>query len=646
MCGIAGYITPTGLAKRSTVRRMCDAIVHRGPDDEGFYLRDGVALGMRRLSIIDVSGGAQPIHNEDRTIWVVFNGEIYNFPKLRRELESLGHQFHTNSDTECLVHLYEQYGRDFVSRLRGMFSFALYDETHDKLLIARDRVGKKPLHFALIDGTFYFGSEIKSLLSVAPNLAVKNEDAIAYYFSFGYIPDPFTAFKDIHKLLPGHTLEFSKGRVQLKKYWDLPDFGADNYASETEVLERLENVLSDAVKIRLLSDVPIGAFLSGGVDSSLVVAMMARNSALPVRTFSIAFKSEDFNESSYAKRVSETFKTDHTEFLVEPDAVGILDKLSRMLEEPFGDPSLIPTYLVSVLARQHVTVILSGDGGDEFFAGYERYQTALRRSRFAIRPRVLAGFYRHHVFPFLPNGFPARNLFYNLSLDFRDAYIHGLTLLSAKHTGVNVLSADFLAHARLIHPEAMFARIYDEAPAESHLAKLQALDIKTYLVGDILTKVDRMSMAASLECRSPLLDHAFIETAIRLPDKWKIRGGQQKYILKKLAEKVGVPSEVLYRRKKGFGVPLVHWMRNELRDLLYSTLLDPRSIQRGYVDRKGVELLLREHMGGRRDHSGSLFQLLMFELWHRNFLEDSNLYSGVNTPQKLASTVTDSRRIK
>jgi len=640
MCGIAGYITTNGLAKHSSVRRMCDAIVHRGPDDEGFYMRDGVALGMRRLSIIDVAGGHQPIHNEDRTIWVVFNGEIYNFPMLRRELESLGHRFYTNSDTECLVHLYEQYGNDFVSHLRGMFGFALYDETHQKLLLARDRMGKKPVHFALMDGTLYFGSEIKSLLSVAPGLAVKNEDALAYYFSFGYIPDPLTAYKEIHKLLPGHTLEFSKGCIKVSKYWELPQFETGHYKSEGEVLDHLESVLSEAVQIRLLSDVPVGAFLSGGVDSSLIVAMMAQHSALPVRTFSIAFKNEEFNEAGYAKKVSQTFKTDHTEFMVEPDAVEILDKLSRMLEEPFADPSLIPTYLVSMLARQHVTVILSGDGGDELFAGYERYQIALRRSKFAIRPRMIADYYRRRVFPALPQGFLARNLLYNLSLEIPDAYIHGLTLLSAEHSGVKVLSADFLAHARTVRPEAMFAAIYQDAPSQSYLGKLQVLDIKTYLLGDILTKVDRMSMAASLECRSPLLDHIFVETALQLPSKWKIHRGEQKYILKRLAERCGVPGHVLYRRKKGFAVPLVHWMRSELRDLIYSTLLDSRSIQRGYLNCKSVEMLLLEHMRGRRDHSSTIFQLLMFELWHRNFLEDASRCRSVYTPP-MEPTFTD-----
>lgn len=635
MCGIAGYMMATGLAHRSDVRRMCDAIVHRGPDDEGFYLRDGVALGMRRLSIIDISGGHQPIHNEDRTIWVVFNGEIYNFPTLRRELEALGHQFYTNSDTECLVHLYEQYGNEFVSRLRGMFSFALYDETQHKLLIARDRMGKKPLHFALVEGTLYFGSEIKSILTVAPRLAVKNEDALAYYFSFGYIPDPLTAYKQIHKLLPGHTLEFSNGCVTVKKYWVLPQFETEHSESEVEVLERLEHLFSEAVKMRLLSDVPVGAFLSGGVDSSLLVGMMARHSAQPVRTFSIAFKNEEFNEAGFAKKVSHTFNTKHTEFVVEPDAFEILDKLSRMLDEPFADSSIIPTYLVSALARQHVTVVLSGDGGDELFAGYERYLLAMRRTQFAIRPRVIGDLYRQHIFPVLPQGFPARNLLYNLSLNPRDAYIHSITSLSAEHSGANVLSDDFLAHARRLQPEATFAAIYDEAPAESYLGRLQALDIRTYLLGDILTKVDRMSMAASLECRSPLLDHVFVEAALKLSGKWKIRRGERKYILKRLAERMGIPGEILYRRKKGFALPLVHWMRNELRDLVYSALLDSRSLERGYLNRHGVEVLLQEHMCGRRDHAGTIFQLLMFELWHRNYLEEFGRNCGACTPLNL-----------
>lgn len=618
---------------------MCDAIVHRGPDDEGFYVRAGVALGMRRLSIIDVAGGHQPIHNEDETVWTVFNGEIYNYPELRQELESKGHRFYTNSDTECLVHLYEEYGSAFVSHLRGMFAYAIYDENSRKLLIGRDRLGKKPLHYALVGNTFLFGSEIKSLLIAAPELAEKNEDSLAYYFSFGYIPDPLTAYKSVSKLLPGHTLEFSHTGIQISKYWELSACGSETGLSDAEVLEQLDCVLSEAVKVRLLSDVPLGAFLSGGVDSSLVVGMMARHSRLPVQTFSITFENEAYNEAAYAKQVALAFGTQHTEFVVQPKAVSILEKISHMLEEPFADSSLIPTYLVSELARQHVTVALTGDGGDELFAGYERYSVALRRSKYRTGLSGLRKFYRNHVFCKMPNSFPARNLLYNLSLSFRDAYIHGLTLLSPKHTGVSVLSPDFLSRAKQVHPEAMFAEIFDTASAGDDIDSLQMLDIKTYLVGDILTKVDRMTMAASLEARSPLLDHRFVETALRLPAKWRIHQREQKYILKKLAEKVGVPRDVLYRRKRGFAVPLIHWLRKELRDLVYSVLLDARAIQRGYFNRIGVDELLREHMRGRRDHSSAIFQLLMFELWHRNFLESPLRTNEHGTPHRNALNI-------
>jgi asparagine synthase (glutamine-hydrolysing) len=623
MCGIAGYVmTAQGTAaEASVVRRMNDAIVHRGPDEDGYHVRGSVALGMRRLSIIDVAGGRQPIHNETRDIWIVYNGEVYNFPDLRSGLETQGHRFYTNTDTETLVHLYEQYGSSFVPHLRGMFAFALYDERDRRLLLARDRLGKKPLHYALVNGTFYFASEIKSILAVVPELAAKNEEAMAYYLTFGYIPDPMTAYREIHKLPLAHQLELHDGKIRLTRYWNLPQFETDADDREEAVVARLEEELSEATRIRLISDVPLGAFLSGGVDSSLVVGLMARHSSTPVKTFSITFKHEEFNEAGHAKQVAAAFHTEHTEFLVEPDAVRTLLRLSALLDEPFADPSLLPTFLVSGLARQHVTVALSGDGGDELFAGYDRYAIALRRARFAVRPKALADLYRNHVFPALPHSFPARNLLYNLSLGLRDAYIHGLTHLAAGHSGADVLSPEFRAFASGVRPEAMFARLFDEAPSPSDLGRMQALDIQTYLAGDILTKVDRMSMAASLEARAPLLDHRFVEAALRLPVKWRFRQGEQKYILKKVAEKVGVPRDVLYRPKQGFAVPLVHWIRHELRELIESTLLDATTLQRGYFDRKGVAAVLDEHMRGRRDHAYTIFQMLMFELWHRNLLD-------------------------
>src|SRR5437667_561208 len=370
MCGIAGVVSSdrTERIEEITVHRMCQAIVHRGPDDEGLLAKQNTGLGMRRLSIIDVAGGHQPVFNEDRSIWIVFNGEIYNFPELRPELEARGHRFYTNTDTEVIVHLYEELGAECVQKLRGMFAFALWDERRGKLLIARDRLGKKPLHYALHKGRLYFASEIKSILAVAPELAEVNRAALLQYMYLGYIPDPATAFVGIHKLPPGHLLEFERGELRVSKYWDLPEYNTHSPGSEEECLDQLERRLAEAVKIRLISDVPLGALLSGGTDSSTVVALMARASSKPVKTFAIGFKHGDFDESKYARLVAQKFSTDHHELLLEPDIVGTVEKLTRSMEEPFGDSSMLPTYFVSCLARQHVTVALSGDGGDELLA--------------------------------------------------------------------------------------------------------------------------------------------------------------------------------------------------------------------------------------------------------------------------------------
>src|SRR5579862_9018390 len=375
MCGIAGVVEPySGVAvDESTVHRMCEAMVHRGPDDEGIHVRPGMGFGMRRLSVIDLVGGRQPVFNEDKTVWVVFNGEIYNFPELRSDLEKRGHRFYTHTDTEVIVHLYEDLGADCVNKLRGMFAFALYDERSRKLLMARDRFGKKPLHYALAGDTLLFGSEIKSILAVAPELASVNNEALLQYMYFGYVPDPITSFSPIQKLPPGYLLEFEAGQVQVRQYWDLPEYGTRQPSSEQECLEELEWRLAEAVRIRLISDVPLGALLSGGTDSSTVVGLMARASSKPVKTFSIGFSHDDFNEAHYARIVARHFNTEHHELVLDPDILETVEKLTSSLEEPFGDSSMLPTYFVSCMARKHVTVALSGDGGDEIFAGYDRY---------------------------------------------------------------------------------------------------------------------------------------------------------------------------------------------------------------------------------------------------------------------------------
>jgi asparagine synthase (glutamine-hydrolysing) len=623
VCGIAGAAGRRGdVIDAAEVHRMCQTIIHRGPDDEGIYARGPIGLGMRRLSIIDLSSGHQPIHNEDQTVWLVFNGEIYNFPELRAELEGRGHHFYTRSDTEVIVHLYEEMGADCVQKLRGMFAIALYDQRQGKLLLARDRLGKKPLHYAVHGDRILFGSEIKTILAVAPELAELSQEGILQYFYFGYIADPLTAFQRIHKLPPGCLLEYVDGKIDVRQYWDLPSFGSQSSLSEEEFLHELEHRLAEAVKIRLISDVPLGALLSGGVDSSIVVALMARASGAPVKTFSIGFRNEQFDETKYARMVAERFGTDHHELIVDPDIEQTLESLSAMLEEPFGDSSMLPTYHVCRIARKHVTVALSGDGGDELFAGYDRYSIAMNRRELNWMPRSVANFYRVNIHPRLPFGMYGRNRAWNALLTARDRYLDDVSYLPALHRERSVFSDEFLETAAgLADPLAAFQKYYDDAPASDTLSRLMYLDVKTYLAGDILTKVDRMSMATSLEVRVPLLDHVFVEWATAMPVEWKFRNSTKKYILKKLAERLGIPSEVLHRRKQGFQLPLVDWMRNELKEQFLAILLEPRTLQRGYFRPEAVRSLLKEHMSKRRNRSGILWRMLILELWHRNFLE-------------------------
>ena len=645
MCGIAGIVQghrdqahSDGGVDQATIHRMCEAIVHRGPDDEGIFVKDGVGLGMRRLSVIDLAGGHQPVFNEDKTVWIVFNGEIYNFPELRVELEKSGHRFASHSDTEVIVHLYEELGADCVNKLRGMFAFALYDERRRKLLLARDRFGKKPLHYALVGDRLLFGSEIKSILAVAPELASVNNEAILQYLYFGYVPDPLTSFLPIQKLPPGHVLEFEAGQIQVRKYWDLPQYSTHYPNSEEECLAELERRLAEAVRIRLISDVPLGAMLSGGVDSSTVVALMARASSQPVKTFSIGFAHADFNEAHYARVVAQRFGTDHHELIVEPNVVETVDKLTSSLEEPFGDSSMLPTYYVSCLARKHVTVALSGDGGDEIFGGYDRYATHLRRQVFERIPQWMWRFCRTQIYPLLPRNMRGRKFAYNISLPLRERYVDGISFVPAFEREEPLLSEEFRDAVRdYPNPQCLMYRYFDDAPANDAISKMMYVDTKTYLPADILTKVDRMSMLTSLEVRVPILDHLFVEWVTGLPPVFKIRNGQQKYILRKLAERVGVPREVLYRRKQGFALPLVHWMRHELKELILTVLLEPRTLQRGYFNPRAVQKLLDEHFRGHRDHSHRIWRLLMLELWHRNFLESFRTANVAAEPYRVTS---------
>ena len=631
MCGIAGVVSATRESNitEALVRHMCDQIVYRGPDDEGLYVADGAGLGMRRLSIIDLSGGHQPVFNEDRSAWVVFNGEIYNFPELRPELEKRGHRFYTKTDTEVIIHLYEEMGAECVQKLRGMFSLAIYDQTKRKLVLARDRLGKKPLHYALLKDKLYFGSEIKSILAVAPELAEVNAQGLLEYLYYGYIPDPITVFTGIQKLPPGHLLEFEKGKIHIRQYWDLPQYNTHVPKSEEECLEELEGRLLEATRIRLISDVPLGAFLSGGTDSSTIVALMARASSGPVKTFSIGFTKADFNEAEYARMVARKFGTDHHEMILEPDVVETVEHLTSSLEEPFGDSSMLPTYYVSQMARQHVTVALSGDGGDEIFAGYDRYRIHANRRFFEHIPDWARRFYRDQLFRLMPRSMRGRKFSYNVTLPWRERYVDGLSFVPAFERDTPLLSDDFRQVLRSSDdPQNVLLRYFAKAPAHDPVSELLYVDTKTYMAADILTKVDRMSMLNSLEVRVPILDHQLVEWVTGLPPEWKLRGNIQKYILRKLAERVGVPREALSRPKQGFALPLVHWMRNELKDVLM-ILLEPRTLQRGYFEAEGIRKLMNDHLYEGRVLTGRIWRLLMFELWHRNFLEKFTKPAGL-----------------
>jgi len=627
MCGIAGIVAASADTRfdYELLHRMCQTLVHRGPDEEGLFIKSGAALGMRRLRIIDLAGGQQPIFNEDRTIWVVFNGEIYNFLELRKELEAKGHRFRTHSDTEVIVHLYEDFGANCVRKLRGMFAIALFDEPRRRLLLARDRLGKKPLHYALSAGRLFFSSEIKAILAAAPELSITNQQALLQYFYFGYIPDPITAFAPIQKLAPGHILEFENGEVQVRQYWDLPAYGTYAPKSEQECLEQLEAKLADAVRVRLVADVPLGALLSGGTDSSTIVALMARAGAGRIKTFSIGFRQADFNEAHQARQVAQTFDTEHHELVLEPDVLETVETISRSLEEPFGDSSMLPTYYVARMARKYVTVVLSGDGGDEAFGGYDRYRIHLReRSRFPI-PLWAGRWYRKQVYPRLRYGTPGRNLAYSVSLPWSERYIEAISIVPAQRNFA-LLSSEFVdLFPSCSDPLNLFRHYLAKAAASDPLSQVLYLDTKTYLPGDILTKVDRMSMAASLEARVPMLDHIFLEWVATLAAQWKMGKRGQKYILTKLAERLGVPYPVLHRPKQGFALPLLHWMRNELKELVLTLLLEPRTLQRGYFNEPGVRRLLDAFFQGQTDDCHEIWRLMMFELWQRNFREPFQL---------------------
>jgi asparagine synthase (glutamine-hydrolysing) len=626
MCGIVGIVRNDGKAvDQALLSRMCTLIRHRGPDDDGFYFNGPAGLGMRRLSIIDVKGGQQPIHNQDRTAWIVYNGEIYNYLELRERLEKLGHTFYTNSDTEAIIHAYDQYGSDCPRHLRGMFAFAIWDERTQELLLARDRVGKKPLLYAEVNGQLVFGSEFSALLA-HPDVSRDIEpEALDSYLSFMCVPAPLTAYKSIKKLEPGHTLRWRKGEIRTERYW-LPDFSNKLKISEQEAGERAIEILREAVRIRLMSEVPLGAFLSGGIDSSAVVALMSEESSEPVKTFSIGFDEQDFSELHHARRVAEHIGAEHHEFIVRPDAVEVLPILVEHYGEPYADSSAVPTYYVARETRKHVTVALNGDGGDETFAGYERYIAMSLTEKYRRVPAIVRESLIREAVNLIPTS-PTKKtkvrsmkrLLEVVSRPSANRYMHWMSSFNEEAKD-SLYSESFRRQLQAADATQFLRQWFSRANGGSIVDTVLLTDLMTYLPNDLLVKVDIASMAVSLEARSPFLDHHVIEFAASLPANFKLRRFTTKYLLKRVLRQL-LPSENLDRRKMGFGVPIGHWFRGKMQPFLREVLLSEKALKRDLFDPAAVRQLIELHVRGERDHSHQLWTLLMLELWFNRFID-------------------------
>lgn len=609
MCGIAGFV---GIAMSrddasTRVRAMCDAIAHRGPDSDGYHVGEGVALGMRRLSIIDVSGGRQPITNEDDTVTVVFNGEIYNHRALRRDLEASGHRFRTHSDTEVLVHLYEDFGPEMVSRLHGMFAFSIWDSRNQRLLMARDRTGMKPLSYLASADGLIFGSELRSLWAFDSSRLRIAPGAVMQYLAFGYVPDPASIFEGVRKLPPGHLLLWSAEEgTEVRRYWTCPPPAAQS-VGETELVETLRTKLSAAVASHLESEVPLGAFLSGGVDSSTVVALMSRHASGRVRTFSIGFAEEEFDESAAARVVAAELGTDHKELILQPNVEDMFETIAVMFDEPFADSTAIPNFLVAQLARHSVTVALSGDGGDELFGGYSRYRQTLAHSGDDAK-RL------HPMFSalglMLPHFFPGRNRLVDLGRSRWGRY--AATVVEPVRRDEGGVAREDQPGGAVYVEEQLRERVRSDL-GDDFAAAMMQVDIDTYLPGDILTKVDRTSMAVSLEARVPLLDCELVDFALQLPGKLRATAGETKRLFRRAIKGI-VPESVLSRPKQGFTVPLGRWFRGPLRHRI-DALRNPSPELRQYVDTAAVRRLVLEHAIGRRDHSQTLWRLMVLDSW-------------------------------
>ena len=630
MCGICGKISLGGVLDETLIRKMCKVLAHRGPDDEGVFIGSklNVGLGHRRLSIIDLSpAGHQPMCNEDGYIWLVVNGEIYNFMELREILEKKGHIFKSHTDIEVILHLYEEKGIDCVNDLRGPFAFALWDEKKGRLFLARDRIGKKPLYYIFRNRTLIFGSEIKAILQDPEVMVEVNRPAISDYLSYGYTPTPETMFKDIMKLPPAHFMIYENGNIRLERYWEL-DFSKKVSFSEGEFCERIMNLLEEATRIRLISDVPLGVFLSGGIDSSTVTYMMKRLNSGPVKTFSIGFDEESYSELKYARIVAEYFGTEHHEYIVRPKAVEVLPKLVWHYNEPYADSSCLPSFYVSEMTAQSVKVALNGDGGDEGFGGYERWMA----NRYGELINKIPVPFRNRIIKLIAKAIPG-------SLEFKDFKTRLKRFLMMVEEPYNkrhynwvtifrdnekeqLFSSEFKKEIGLKDSFSYLEKAFEECSAKDIIDMVMCVDIKTNLLDDLLVKMDVATMANSLEGRSPFLDHKVMEFCASMPSRMKVRGMVLKYIIKK-ALRSKLPEEILSRGKMGFGVPLDNWFRNELRNYAYEVLLSDRAMNRGYFKREAIKNLLDEHCRGVANNGAKIWSLLFLELWHRIFLDTS-----------------------
>lgn len=631
MCGICGFAFPNASRQPepSLLKKMADTLIHRGPDEEGYFSRPGIGLAVRRLSIIDVKSGHQPMSNEDGTVWAAQNGEIYNFLELRAELEKRGHIFRTRSDTEVITHSYEEWDITCLEKFRGMFAVAIWDEKKQRLILARDRIGVKPLYYTILsDGTLIFGSEIKAILAYPGVPRELDFEALDFYLTLEYIPAPYSIFKNIKKLPAAHWLIFDPPNFKINPYWRLEPQKLQEkgrFLTLKQAMEELYERLKESVRLRLISDVPLGAFLSGGIDSSTIVGLMRELGAEPLRTFSIGFKEATYNELDYARAVAQRFQTQHEEFILEPKALELTEKLLYHLDEPLADFSIFPTYLVSAMARSRVTVALSGDGGDELFGGYEHYQ-AQKMAQWPLIEKM--GRFLSPLINSFPPSEKKKGLWNKLQ-----RFTHGLTFPP------QLRHFRWMSFWREVEKEALYSptlrkqigqsgpfwareplkSIFKEMEDFDPLTAELYLDLKTYLPDDIMVKVDRMSMAVSLEAREPLLDHPLVEFVFALPGEWKVKGLKTKWIFKKTMERL-LPKKNIYRPKEGFSIPIKLWLRRELRSLLLDKLNEARLKKEGLFSPSFVKQLIEEHLAGRKNNSHQLWALLVFEMWREKYL--------------------------